>query len=250
MGVPQEVSLSGANPSLAWRELEVVLAETAEKCGHVANVGEGVFIEADNIVQVRFDAFQTVHHLVDHLHEPSRAGVGALGHAQKFEQLSRGAESSEGHSLGVRHDLVEGRVEVEDGEHLALVQRIQDAINAGKGLSVHVHQRVEAFVVDGDTHGTIFLGNHHERRSPRGSGVLDETSGQVLVEDSIHLLLHDGVDAVGLGRHRLGPRRQRKRKRHDVASTEIRLGSGEHVRVVDEGSTKPVDGFSRPAWVM
>ena len=169
--LPKEVSLGSANPSFGRRELEVVLAEeVADEFDHVEDVGNWVFIEGNNIIPVRFDAFRTMHHCVNHVvNAPSRAGVGALRHAQEFEQLGRGAECSQRSGVGVRHNVVEGRVQVGDGENLALVERIQDAIHPRQRLSVHFHKRVEALTIDGDAHSTIFLRNNHKRTSPRGT---------------------------------------------------------------------------------
>ena len=88
---------------------------------------------------------------------------------QESEQLGRGgAECSQRSGVGVSHNVVEGRVQVEDVENLALVERIQDAIHPRQRLFVHFHKRVEALTIDSDAHSTIFLRNNHKMTSPRG----------------------------------------------------------------------------------
>lgn len=79
---------------------------------------------------------------------------------------------------------------------------------------------------------------------------MDETSGQVLVEDCIYLFLQNGINAIRLGRNRFGPRRQRKGERHDIAGAKIGFRSGKHIGIFDEGVAKLSDSVGGPTRIM
>lgn len=98
-----------------------------------------IFGETDNIVvHVRKYTVQAMHDLIDDLHKPRGRCIGALWHAQNFEQLRGRAKRGQGNSVGVGHDPGEGGIEVEDGENHGLVQRVHNLIHAGYGLAVKV----------------------------------------------------------------------------------------------------------------
>ena len=60
---------------------------------------------------------------------------------------------------------------------------------------------VKIFVVHGYSNVAVFLGHGDHRPGVRGSGVLDQTGSQTLVEHGVGLLGENRVDAVRAGRY-------------------------------------------------
>lgn len=81
--------------------------EAQEKCHDVDDMGNGLGVEADNIVQICQYELQPRYDLVNNFHKPKGRGIGALWHAQKLKQLIERAESSQRHLIWVRDYLVE-----------------------------------------------------------------------------------------------------------------------------------------------
>lgn len=102
----------------------------------------------------------------------------------------------------VSDNCKERRVEIEDGEHLALVEGVRHTAHVRKRLTIEVEEGVEAFVVGRDTHGVVLVGDGDQRRGPGRSRMLDETCREILVQHNIHHfgsrgLMQYGRDATG-----------------------------------------------------
>ena len=83
--------------------------------------------------------------------------------------------------------LGEAREEIEDREHGAATQGVEDLVDARDRDLGYVGDRVKFLVVDRDSHAAGFLGDADERAGPWRSGVLYEARGDIRVQCGIGL---------------------------------------------------------------
>ena len=102
----------------------------------------------------------------------------------------------EGGGVHIDGDLVERGYWVEQGEHPSFSQGIEDLVDAGDGKLSEGADSVKLFVVDRNPDVAVFLRYRYHRAGVREGRMLDEASGQVLVEYGVGLFGKDGVDAV------------------------------------------------------
>ena len=134
---------------------------------------------------------------LDHLHEPTGGGASVLRQDEPLEKSVRYAEGGEGNGILVDGSLVEGGNEVEREKYASFAQGAEDLIDAGGGELPEGAEGFQLLVVDGNAKASIILRDGDHWAGARGIGVLDETGGQELVEDSIRLLRDDRVQAMG-----------------------------------------------------
>ena len=108
---------------------------------------------------------------------------------------------------------MERRDQVKEGENAATAELIQDFVDPGYGELSEDTDVIQLLVVDSETNPARFLGyDDHRARVGRG-GVLYEPGRKVFVQNSVHLLGHDGIHAIGARGHWWASRRNRNLER-------------------------------------
>ena len=121
-------------------------------------------------------------------------------------------------------NLVEQGDQIEEGKHLSLPQGVEDLVYARNRQLAEAATLVEFLVIHGELNASRLLPDDLQGARVRRGRVLDQAGRQVLVLGGLHLLAHNGIDAVRPGRDRSASFRDRNYERHQRAGTKIRLG--------------------------
>ena len=84
-GVSQKIGVGGAKLGLGGNKFEVVLPKAFEDGADVGDMGRGVGVEGDDVVEVCGDPIEVYDDLVDDLDEPPGRGLATLRHGEPLE---------------------------------------------------------------------------------------------------------------------------------------------------------------------
>ena len=131
----------------------------------------------------------------------------------------------------MNRDLVEGRLHVEKGVYFPMQKLIQRVIHARNRQLTKLAQLIQLTIINGDTYTTRFLGNNNQGTRIRGSRVLHEASGQVLVKNGVNLFRNNRIHTVRTRLDRCTSWRNSQLERKERTRTEINGGAREHIMV-------------------
>ena len=173
-----------------------------------------------------------------------------MRHDEPFEKTDGCAEHDEGDGVLIGGDLVERGYQVEQEEDASFSQGIEDIVDAVDGELSEGADCVNLLVVGRNPDVAVFLRNRYHRAGVRGDRMLDEASGQVLVEYGVGLFDKDGVDAVWTGSEGCTIRRNGNLEQDEGAGAKVGFRCGENVREFSKDVAQSVDDRRGPTGAM
>ena len=108
---------------------------------------------------------------------------------------------------------MERRDQVKEGENAATAELIQAFVDPWYGELSEDTDAIHLLVVDSETNPACGLGYDDNRARVGRGGVLYQASRKIFVQNSIHLLRHDGIHAIEVRDHWWAVRRNRNLER-------------------------------------